>query len=618
MSFLQKFKNLSVKNIAMSVWQMMQRFPLVVVNTILVTGISVYTVQMEKTLPGFNFDTEMKIVMMLALSLPLLLTASLAGERFKLQKWYTYAIQAGTLGVLVLYYFSLPAKLSEFTTNDHIRYALLQVISYLLLLVAPWFESKQNNAEWSYIENLFVRLFTTGVFSATLFGGLALSLWSIDYLFGVHWRGQTYMQIWIVIAGIFATWFYLSTFPKSLDEYEEKKSVPAVLRVFVSYILVPLLALFYVILYTYVGKILITWNWPMGGVATWVLAFSIVGVLTYLMGYLLQKEMLWLKKFFQVFFILIIPLAIVLFMAVGMRISEYGVTENRYLIVLFGIWLIAVALYYLLSKQKQVKFAPTLTAIFFFISLFGPWSMFHISEKSQFNQLEKLLVENKILINGKVQKISEKDIDPKVAGSIRSKTQYVVNHNGYEKIQPWFNQNLKVHSYDNSTIGEVYSYEISQNALQAMGIQDVYYRPDIVTDEYFSLFTKEGSPTVFETEGYKYVLVDADYFAVKGGASSNRSYKVGEKNILFTTENNIFRVKEGEKTFLEVDLTASVQKWLQEYKENTARIFSSEELSFTAENASIKMKMYVSSVNGNTRNGLEVEGIRGNILFTLK
>lgn len=619
MSFLQKLKGLSLKNVAMSVWQMMKRFPVTAGATVVTTGLSLYLIEMDKIHPQSILDLPMKVVMMLALSLPLFLTSSLVGERFGLKKWQTYAVQAGVAAILAVYYFSLPPKLSAFTSNDDIRYALLQVISYLLLLIAPWFPKKDTHAEWNYSENLFVRLFITGVFSATLFAGLALSLWSIDYLFGVHWKGQTYFEIWLVIVGIFATWFYLSTFP-ALKEYYIKREVPSVLRIFVSYILVPLLSLFYVILYTYVGKILITWNWPMGGVATWVLAFSIVGVLSYLVGYMLQKEVKWLKKFFQIFFILIIPLAIVLFMAVGMRIEEYGLTVNRYLVVLFGVWLILVALYYLLSKEKQIKVAPALTAVFFFLSIFGPWNMFHLSDRSQFAKLEKLLTDNKILVDGKIQKISEKEIDPKVADNIRSKTEYVIGHGGYEKIQPWFDENLKVHSSDFGGSGEVYNYEISQNAFRAMGIENVYYRPAVqVNENNFNFYQNKDNP-VISTENYQYVISN---FGLYNYASDNppavSSFTLGNRKVSASLKGNTVKIFEGENVLLEMNLDAKVKELKQKYDANFSGTIDEKDLSIVQENQKIKVKILLSRISGEVQDGTNhVRDLGGVLLISLQ
>jgi hypothetical protein len=130
-------------------------------------------------------------------------------------------------------------------------------------------------------------------------------------------------------------------------------------------------------------------------------------------------------------------------MAIGRRVMEYGVTENRYFIILLSLWLFIVALYFLFSRRKNIKFVPLSLFLAVLLSGFGPWNAFQVSSLSQHNRLEKIFQENKILVNGKAvkPKTQIKEVDEKEISSI---VNYMIDVHGVESIQDLFSQDLSV------------------------------------------------------------------------------------------------------------------------------------------------------------------------------
>ena len=47
------------------------------------------------------------------------------------------------------------------------------------------------------------------------------------------------MRLWIVIAGVFETWFFLAGVPKNLEELDESDDYPKGLKIFTQYVLLP-------------------------------------------------------------------------------------------------------------------------------------------------------------------------------------------------------------------------------------------------------------------------------------------------------------------------------------------------------------------------------------------
>jgi hypothetical protein len=128
-------------------------------------------------------------------------------------------------------------------------------------------------------------------------------------------------------------------------------------------------------------------------------------------------------------------------MAIWRRVSEYGITENRYVVLLLGLWLAAIVVYFLLSKTPSIKVIPASLCLGALLTSFGPWGAFQISERSQVHRLEKLLAETGILKNEKVGR-APGEVSYEQAREISSIVRYLYNTHGLKSIQPWFSANL--------------------------------------------------------------------------------------------------------------------------------------------------------------------------------
>ena len=173
---------------------------------------------------------------------------------------------------------------------------------HLLVAFAPFIKAGNINAFWQFNKSLFLRLLTGGIYSVVLYIGLALALLAIENLFGVRISSKTYFKLWIVITGIFNTWFFLAGIPKNLQLLEQETSYPKGLKVFSQYVLISLILVYFIILYSYSIKILIQWQLPEGWVSYLVTGFAGLGVFTLLLLYPVQttEENKWIKRFFHI------------------------------------------------------------------------------------------------------------------------------------------------------------------------------------------------------------------------------------------------------------------------------------------------------------------------------
>ena len=417
------------------------RFPFVIINAAIGTVAALILVDYEGP-PGPTFLWQ--VLFAAVLGIPLLAGIDLMAEK---RRWGTPLVfGARVVGVLLLvaYAITVPQELTSAPEIHFMRLLILGTALLFFVAIAPYVQKGEVNGFWHFNKTLFLRILIAALYTCILWAGLAIALAALKNLFGINIPGKRYFELWILLNGLFATWFVLAGVPKDLDGLDALSDYPKGLKVFAQYILLPLLLVYFVILYAYIAKILIAWDWPQGWVSGLILGFTATGIFSLLLMYPIsgRTENVWIKTASRWFYAVIIPLVIMLFFALLRRLSEYGVTEGRYLAIAIGIWLAITVLYFVISKTKSIKFIPASLCIATFVVSFGPWGAFSVSEHSQIVRLRALLTKNAILVDGKVHK-AERTVPFEDTKQISSIVTYLQSVHGLEGIQPWFSEELR-------------------------------------------------------------------------------------------------------------------------------------------------------------------------------
>jgi hypothetical protein len=432
------------------------------------------------------------------LGIPLLTGTSLFVEKSKSNPSVGWSINIAALLLLVAYACIIPPDLSQEPAMHAIRFLLLAFATHLFAAFGPFMTGNGVNGFWQYNKTLFLRILVAALFAHVVFAGLAFALAALDNLFGMQIPGKRYGELWVLAVGLFATWYFLAGIPRNLDECDTSTDYPKGLKVLAQYILLPIVLVYLVILYAYIGKILISWDWPQGWVSKLILGFSGTGILSLLLLYPVsrQTENVWIRSVTRWFYVVLIPVVAMLFFAVWRRVSEYGITEGRYLAIALGAWLVIVILYFLFLPRKNIKFIPVSLCLGTLLVVFGPWSAFTVSEKSQVSRLEALLQKHAILVDGKIQK-SGGNIPSADTREVSAVLTYLHDMHGYESIQPWFKDPLRE---DPTTPGARYKEAAAVTAI--MGIEYTRAR-----EEYGGviILTADKDRTV-EIRGYSSLL----------------------------------------------------------------------------------------------------------------
>lgn len=354
----------------------------------------------------------------------------------RLRSW---GIQAGGLALLVGYYavFDMDAPAME---SVHLpRYFGFLFMAHLFVAVAPYLNRAAVADFWEYNKQLFANFVVGAVYAHILFAGLALALLAVNELFNLRIDGKMYAHLFVLLAGVFQTSFFLFHFPRRFAFEEQERSYNVVFKNLCQYILIPIVGLYFLILYAYSVKILLTWNLPHGWVSSLVLGFSVAGIFTYLINYLLPdySDNKIAHAYRKWFWWVLLPMVGLLFVAIGRRIADYGVTPERYVVAHAGVWLLVMCGYFLWSKTDNIKFIPISLALFALVAVVGPFSAFNVSQRNQTAILRDLLEQNNRFEGGMLKQGGDA-VPSADAFRIHSSLLFLSHQDALSRISPWF------------------------------------------------------------------------------------------------------------------------------------------------------------------------------------
>ncbi|MBI4929419.1 MAG: DUF4153 domain-containing protein [Bacteroidetes bacterium] len=626
------FRFPSVSAVIKGTLDTLKRFPLPLLSAIIGSGICIYMLELKWDVQK-DFEHLWKMVMCCGLGLNLFLSMSLISERRNHGAVQKYLAQFAGLLLLVGYYFLLP-EFRRMTVTDGARYSLFSTGLHLLVAFSPFIARGEINGFWQFNKTLFLRFLLSVLYSGVLYLGLALALLAVDQLFNADIKGERYGQLWFFLSGVFNTWFFLAGVPKNLNELESVTDYPKGLKIFTQFILLPLLAVYLLILYAYGIKIIIQWELPKGWVSWLVNAFSVFGILSLLLIYPVRNDEgnTWIKIFSRWFYRALFPLIVLLGVAIGKRVMQYGITENRYFVLIVALWLAGIATYFLLSKTKNIKVIPVTLFFIAFLSSFGPWGAFSVSEKSQVNRLEKLLIEEKILVDGKIKKTTD-TISDKKGRQIVSIVHYLDEHHHFDAIKSWFKENLD--SILAPKDSNDYVYETGK-ILALMGLEDNYYygyrdderdEDDTATIKNFYYYARNESQQAVSVAGFDYSCnFNRSFYEGDNSYYNDSYYKIyfGKDSgiIKYSKESTDFVFVKNGKDILRFDLNAYVKKIASYNKEHKKHQYDqnipNEMTLFEAKNDSVKMKLYMTNISGTkSKQEIKITQISGMMLLKL-
>ena len=339
-------------------------------------------------------------------------------------------------------------------------YALL---SHLLVAFLPFIGNFKINAFWQYNKSLFIRAFTTVLYTGVLFAGISGAILAVTELFDVDFGAKIYAYLWFIMALPMSVIIFCAGVPTDIDELESSTDLPNGLRIFVQFILIPLVVLYLLILYAYMGKIIVQWSLPQGWVTILIMVFSVLGMLAMLLvhPYQHQKENSWVKWYTKGYYVALIPLLILQYVAIFTRIGDYGFTAPRWAVLAITVWLTWITIYNVFFKGRNIVLIPLTLFITAFLFLLGPLSHKSISISSQTAKINRLLTELKMVKNGKLLVYKDNPQTDSLMGELYSATRYLSRNYQKTGLEPYLHYPTEAEIQKEFTSNNVVTAELA-------------------------------------------------------------------------------------------------------------------------------------------------------------
>lgn len=492
------------------------RFPLQIGIAIIATGIWCYLA--EPNIHTAYTNNLVKLLLVCNLGLTLLLALDTYAESKSVSSKFKWLNRLIAIVFLVGLYFLLdPYKY----VIDAFRFGLLAFSFHLLVAFSPFINSGNLNGFWQYNKTLFLRFLISAFYAAVLYAGLAIALFAIDGLFNVEIRSNAYMKLFALVSAGFTSIFFLAGVPSDFETLQKEDSYPKGLKIFTQYVLIPLMTIYLLILLVYEAKIAINWELPKGLVSTLILGYAVFGILSLLLIYPIKEKEGngWMKLFSKFFYLMMIPLIILLILAVVKRVGNYGITESRYILIILAAWLIGITVYFLFSKKQNIKTIPISLFILSVLAVYGPQSAFSVSEASQVSRLKRLM-------NGKSKKGKSE---------ISEVVRYLVERHGLTSLQKFTEINLseiedKIYAKANASKSKVYDYEIKADKVDtAFALLKIKEFKDFERQKHFEFTNEEGN--LINVNGYDGVLSVESYFSATSATFENKKIEVSNTRL---------------------------------------------------------------------------------------
>lgn len=378
--------------------RVLQRLPVPTAAAIGLTAYLLFELHKPGRLPA---DLATRLPLWLGLLLPASLAAAIWCEATGRPRSFSLATGLATAAGLAL--------LVALADTLDLNYPLLATALFGLIGIAPFLRSADNGRYWQFNHDVWTGLAFSLIAIVVFFAGISAIIETLRYLFGINIPHWLHEKIWIIACGLVAplNWFGLlpTRFDDTVQEGAQSEFVSRAIAGLVRYVLVPLLFVYALILHAYALKILVEMAMPKGRIGWMVLSYAGVMAATALLSYPTREAGGGLvARFWRWWPLLLVVPAVMLFIAVGVRIRQYGLTEQRYLVLLAGVWIVLlVALQGWRAGHRRLTAITGSLIVLLIAASFGPWGAAALSNRSQLRHFVERLEATGLAANGKLK-----------------------------------------------------------------------------------------------------------------------------------------------------------------------------------------------------------------------
>jgi len=386
----------SIKKYPSQISTAFKRFPLASAFAIFATIAFIYLFEIDYQPTKHKFAHWLSVFPILASMIAL--SVSLVQESLKKFSIIPHIVAIAIWSVisiaLVLYYPSTHNSIERSYVVE--TYMFIYTTVFLSLFIAPFFKQKNENGFWVFLKKNIKAAIIAFAISNILIIAVDLLLFGFFSLFDIKASARPYTySIIISLCTIFPILFF-SGIPSIDDCLQETVSLNKFQTSTSRFLFLPIVSLYIILLYAYIAKIIIQWEMPKGMVSFLVSASMLLMLMrvTLMAPERTNPKQSLEKKLLKILPAACIPLAILMSVGILRRISDYGISEDRWFVAAINIFFYIMIAILLIDKIKcKSKYIAIVFCSMFFIVTNGPLSAINVTHRSWINSIKTALAE---------------------------------------------------------------------------------------------------------------------------------------------------------------------------------------------------------------------------------
>ncbi|MCZ2259889.1 DUF4153 domain-containing protein [Sporosarcina sp. G11-34] len=513
-------------------------------------------------------------------------------ERFFTKESGRLLLMVGALVLAGAYFFAIYPD-DTFNLETGIKTGVTVFALLMAFIWIPSIKSKMTFNE-SFMAT-FKAIFITFLFTGIIAGGISLIIFAVDnLLFSV--ANNTIPHTLNIVFTLFAPIFFLSFTPpyfgkkdtdlttEQLTLREEKiqraVSCPNYLSILISYIIIPLTALYTVILLAYILLNIGGDFWTKNLLEPLLVSYAITVIVVYILASHLDNK--FAHFFRKVFPKVLIPIVLFQTIASIVKISEMGITYGRYYVILFGVFAIIAGIVFSFMPVRKNGLIVAVLLIFSVISIMPPVDAFTVSRTNQISLLKGTLLENNMLENDTILPNSTISNEDK---KVITQTIGYLENMGYTDEIDWLPSNVYYNNNFQETFGFTQVYDEVDDGLNQSQYAYLNWdsNPVVNIADYQHMVHLNIHSSNDEYDSEQVINIEHDGSTYKILKSDNKN---GVSSIRVMNEN--------EEELIQLDTQEIFTKILGQYNGNEMSV---EEATITQENDKVKLSVIANSVD---------------------
>ncbi len=576
-----------------------------------------------------EFEDYSRLLLTFLVGASIYAVSQMAFEQYHGGKPYRLLYVAVSAVFTITYFFII--RKSEITIFVSVRTIVLLFILFIAFL---WIPSTRSAIDFNQsFMAAFKSFWVTGFFSGILFLGIALILRAINMLI-IPISGTSYAHAANIVFVLYAPLYFLSLIPKypaagegsgSMEQNQEEyntqgnrglKDIPAVernqkigaseeegdenkgantgkkrisnvdaagkagdapgvLASLLSYVIIPVTAIFTLILLIYIILNITDEFWTDSLLEPLLVAYSITVIIVYLLVSRLDSPIA--AMFRRIFPKILVPVVLFQTVASCIRIGDTGITYGRYYVILFGIFATLAGLQFCFLPVRRNGLIAPILILLSLLSILPPMDAFTVSRNSQTGRLKSILTEKGMLTGNVITP------NPDLAESDRKRIISAVdylNQMNYTEDIPWLADYSSTYNFDETFGFPRYGY---------------------TTGEYGSLYLYLNPESMINVAGYDYLRS----VNISGDGNNQREAVFRKDGVEYTLEydrsggKSYLVLNEGEAELVRFSVKDIIDRFNTTEQVNHSAELSEEDATFTVENERAVLTLTVQTININ-------------------